>query len=91
MLLPMALAVVGIICSIIGSFLVKTKENATQQSLLNSLRTGTYIAAILAAVLAAPLCYFILGSGTGWGVYRRHPLRPDRRLRHRLLHRVLHL
>ena len=54
MLLPMALAVVGIICSIIGSFLVKTKENATQQSLLKSLRTGTYTAAILAAVLAAP-------------------------------------
>ena len=68
MLLPMALAVVGIICSIIGSFLVKTKENASQQALLKSLRTGTYTAAILAAVLAAPLCYLILGSA-GWGVY----------------------
>ena len=41
MLLPMALAVTGIICSIIGSFLVKTKEDATQESLLKSLRTGT--------------------------------------------------
>ena len=68
MLLPMALAVVGIICSIIGSFLVKTKENASQQALLKSLRTGTYTAAILAAVLAAPLCYFLLGKA-GWGVY----------------------
>ena len=68
MLLPMALAVVGIVCSIIGSFLVKTKENASQQVLLKSLRTGTYTAAILAAVLAAPLCYFILGNA-GWGVY----------------------
>ena len=68
MLLPMALAVVGIVCSIIGSFLVKTKENASQQALLKSLRTGTYTAAILAAVLAAPLCYFILGNA-GWGVY----------------------
>ncbi len=68
MLLPMALAVVGIICSIIGSFLVKTKENASQQALLKSLRTGTYTAAILAAVLAAPLCYIILGNA-GWGVY----------------------
>ena len=68
MLLPMALAVVGIICSIIGSFLVKTKENASQQALLKSLRTGTYTAAILAAVLAAPLCYVILGNA-GWGVY----------------------
>ena len=68
MLLPMALAVVGIICSIIGSFLVKTKENASQQALLKSLRTGTYTAAILAAVLAAPLCLLLLDKA-GWGVY----------------------
>ena len=68
MLLPMSLAVVGIICSIIGSFLVKTKENASQQALLKSLRTGTYTAAILAAVLAAPLCFLLLGTA-GWGVY----------------------
>ena len=68
MLLPMALAVVGIICSIIGSFLVKTKENASQQALLKSLRTGTYTAAILAAVLAAPLCLLLLPND-GWGVY----------------------
>ena len=68
MLLPMALAVVGIVCSIIGSFLVKTKENASQQALLKSLRTGTYTAAILAAVFAAPLCLLLLGKA-GWGVY----------------------
>ena len=66
MLLPMALAVTGIVCSILGSFLVKTKEDATQESLLKSLRTGTYTAAILAAVIAAPLTYMIVGS---WGVY----------------------
>ena len=66
MLLPLALAVCGIICSILGSFLVKTKENATQESLLKSLRTGTYTAAILAAVLAAPLTWVILGN---MGVY----------------------
>ena len=68
MLLPMALAVVGIICSILGSFLVKTKEDATQLSLLTSLRTGTYSAAILSAVIAAPLSKFIIGEG--WiGIY----------------------
>ena len=65
LLLPVALAVCGIICSIIGSFLVKTKENATQQSLLKSLRTGTYTAAILSAILAAPLTYFILDGHMG--------------------------
>ena len=66
MLLPMLLAVEGIICSIIGSYLVRTKEDADQKSLLKSLRTGTYTAAVLAAVIAAPLTYLVLGS---WGVY----------------------
>ena len=62
MILPLALAVCGIICSIIGSFLVKTKEDATQKSLLTSLRTGTYTAAVLSAILSAVLCYFIMGD-----------------------------
>ena len=70
MFLPLALAVVGIACSLLGSFLVKTKEDATQMSLLKSLRTGTYTAAILSAVLACPLCYFVLGVEGHWlGVY----------------------
>ena len=66
MLLPMLIAVCGIVCSIIGSFFVKTKEEANQMSLLKSLRTGTYLAAILSAIAAAPLTYFTVGS---WGVY----------------------
>ena len=66
MLLPIALAVVGILCSIFGSFLIRTKEGATQRELLGTLRKGTYTAAVLAAIIAAPLTYFILGN---WGVY----------------------
>ena len=70
MLLPVALAVCGIVCSLIGSFLIKTKEDATQMSLLKSLRTGTYTAAALSAVLALPLSYLILGLEQHcWGVY----------------------
>lgn len=70
MLLPVALAVCGIVCSLIGSFLIKTKEDATQMSLLKSLRTGTYTAAALSAVLALPLSYLILGPEKHcWGVY----------------------
>ena len=70
MLLPVALAVCGIICSLIGSFPIKTKEDATQMSLLKSLRTGTYTAAALSAVLALPLSYLILGPEQHcWGVY----------------------
>ncbi len=66
MLLPMLLAVCGIVFSIFGSFFVKTKEDATQKSLLTSLRTGTYLAAVLAALAAAPLTYYTVGN---WGVY----------------------
>ena len=66
MILPMVIAVAGIVCSIIGSFFVKTKEDADQKSLLKSLRTGTYLAAILSAIAAAPLTYFTVGN---WGVY----------------------
>lgn len=66
MLLPMALAVTGILCSVLGTFLVRTDENTDQKALLGSLRRGTYSAAILAALFAAPLTYVILGN---MGVY----------------------
>ena len=67
MFLPVALAVVGVIASIIGTFFIKTGENATQRELLRTLRFGTYAAAIIAAVAAAPLTYFIMDKH--WGVY----------------------
>ena len=57
---------VGVVCSVIGTFLIRTKENATQKSLLATLRKGTYTAAVLAAVIAAPVTYYIMGS---WGPY----------------------
>lgn len=66
MFLPLCIAVCGVICSIIGTFFIRTGENATQRSLLKTLRTGTYIAAALSAIIAAPLTYFILGN---MGVY----------------------
>ena len=66
MILPILLAVCGILCSIVGTFFVKTEENASQKSLLRSLRTGTYLAAVLSALAAAPLTYFMVGN---WGVY----------------------
>ena len=66
MLLPILLAAVGIVCSIVGSFLIRTKEGASQRELLGTLRRGTYTAAVVAAVIAAPLTYWLLGN---WGVY----------------------
>ena len=65
-LLPVAISVLGVICSVIGTFLIRTKEDATQKSLLATLRKGTYTAAVLAAVIGAPLSYYIMGS---WGPY----------------------
>jgi K(+)-stimulated pyrophosphate-energized sodium pump len=81
MFLPMMLAVTGILCSIIGAQLVRVKENASQKTLLRTLRTGTYTAAALSAVLALPPAYLVFhgikGSelfpgivGTNWfGIY----------------------
>ena len=66
MLLPLVIAVVGVICSVLGTFLIRTREDATQKSLLATLRKGTYTAAVLAAIIGAPVTYFIMGS---WGPY----------------------
>ncbi len=68
MVLPMALAAVGILCSILGTFLVRTKENASQKELLRALSTGTNFSAILIAILAFPLVYFVLGA-EHWPIY----------------------
>ena len=62
MLLPIAIAVTGILCSVIGTFLVKTDENTDQLALLGSLRKGTYSAAVMAAIIAAPLTIMLVGN-----------------------------
>ncbi len=51
-LLPMLIAALGILCSVVSTFFVSTKEGATQKMLLGSLRKGTYTASILSAVLS---------------------------------------
>ena len=62
MAIPMLMAAVGIVCSIIGTILVRTKEKATQKDLLKSLSRGTNFSAVLIAILALPMVYFILGK-----------------------------
>lgn len=47
---PMMLAALGVAASIIGTFFVKTKEDASQRSLLKALRLGTYISAVLIVI-----------------------------------------
>ena len=62
MAVPMLIAAVGILCSILGTFFVRTKENADQKALLKSLSRGTNLSAIVIAVAAFPLIYFVLGK-----------------------------
>lgn len=49
---PMLVAAIGIILSIFGIFMVKTKESATQKDLLNSLSRGINISSILIVVFS---------------------------------------
>jgi K(+)-stimulated pyrophosphate-energized sodium pump len=60
--IPMAMAAVGVIASILGTFLVRTKENASPKSLLGALRRGTNFSAVLIAIAAFPLVWFMLGK-----------------------------
>ena len=65
---PLLLAAVGIICSMICTFLVKTGESTAQTELLKALSRGTNTSAILIAILAIPMVYFVFGSGN-LGIY----------------------
>ena len=68
MALPMILAAVGVICSIIGTFFVSTKEGASQKQLLGALSRGTNFSAVVIAIAALPITYFVLGK-ENWMVY----------------------
>ncbi len=64
-LLPMLIAALGIVASIISTFFVSTKENADQKMLLGSLRKGTYTAAILSAIGSLILIKVLLPGQMG--------------------------
>ena len=68
MAVPMIMAALGIVCSIIGTFFVRTGEKTEQKLLLKALSRGTNLAAILIAIAAFPLIYFILGA-EHWTLY----------------------
>ena len=68
MAIPMIMAALGILCSIIGTFFVRTGEKTEQKLLLKALSRGTNLSAILIAVAAFPLIWFILGQ-EHWMLY----------------------
>ena len=56
---PMIIAAVGIFLSLIGIFLVRTKEGATMKNLLTSLSIGTNVSAVLTAIATFAILYFL--------------------------------
>lgn len=65
---PMCLAGLGIICSIIGIFTVKTKEGATFNQLLKSLHSGVWISSALIILGGLGVLYLLLHDveGVSW-------------------------
>ncbi len=64
---PMIIAAVGVFLSLLGIFLVRTKDGAGMKQLLHSLGLGTNTAAILIAVATFPILY-LLGIDNWIGV-----------------------
>jgi len=65
---PMVMAAVGVISSIIGTFFVRSREEANQKVLLAALRKGVFVSSILVAIISYFLVKTTLGSGH-LGVY----------------------
>jgi len=59
---PMALAGVGILCSLIGVFAVRTKEDATFSQLLKSLHMGVWTASGIILVASFGLLAYLIGD-----------------------------
>ncbi len=62
MAVPMILAAIGILMSIIGTFFVRTGESIDQKQLLKALSRGTNLSAIGIAVVALPVVWLVLGK-----------------------------
>jgi K(+)-stimulated pyrophosphate-energized sodium pump len=65
---PVAIAGLGILLSVVGVFLVSTKEDATQKDLLGSLSRGINASAVLILLGSAALLQ-ILGVPNPWGLW----------------------
>ncbi|NKN34176.1 sodium-translocating pyrophosphatase [Marichromatium bheemlicum] len=65
---PIAIAGLGVLLSILGVFLVRTREGADQRALLGALSRGVNTAAALIIVASAPLLW-ALGVANPWGIW----------------------
>ncbi len=62
--LPFLIASVGIIAALIGTFLVKTEEDATQEDLLKTLRNAIWASSGIVVILS--LLMVLLAPGVSW-------------------------
>lgn len=60
--IPMLVAAIGVIASVLGTFFVRTGEKASQKMLLRALRKGVYFAAIVIMIAAYFLVVNVLGQ-----------------------------
>jgi K(+)-stimulated pyrophosphate-energized sodium pump len=65
-LAPTLVAGIGIVLSIVGIFLVRCKENATQKNLLHALLTGTLTSSVLIIVALAVMA---VTNWISWGIF----------------------
>lgn len=69
---PVALAGVGIIASVVSIFLVRTKEGSSMSHLLKSLHTGVWASSAIIVIAAGAILYWLLGDVPGiawWGLW----------------------
>ena len=64
---PMIMASVGIVASILGTIFVRSGEKTEQKSLLAALRKGTYISSVLVALIAFPVIWYCLDCANNPG------------------------
>ena len=64
-LAPMMIAAIGVVLSILGIFVVRTKEGASLKDLLGSLSRGTNLSAVLIAILSFGV-FYVLGFENWW-------------------------
>ena len=64
-LAPMMIAAIGVVLSLIGIYVVRTKEGASLKDLLGSLSRGTNLAAVLIAILSFGV-FYLLGFPNWW-------------------------
>jgi K(+)-stimulated pyrophosphate-energized sodium pump len=58
--IPLVLAAAGVLSSVIGTFLVRTREEASQRALLFAIRKGVWAAGIVMAIISGFVIYFLL-------------------------------